>query len=80
MENVKDLDLGHIDTGFGACVAPTCNAGHLQAKHSRRPRAAVLVRAPRRACGAGEEEEKGAQAKLRRVSVAAGWQPVPPGA
>ena len=37
----------------------------------------ALAVPPRRACGDGEEEAKGAQAELQRASLAAGWQPVP---
>lgn len=76
---MRGLDLGHTETISGAQPrfphVQRWAVGHLWVKNLRCLCAAVLVRAPRRACGDGEEKAKGVQAELQTVSLAAGWQP-----
>lgn len=72
---MRGLDLGHTETISGAQPRFThvqrWAVGHLWAKNLRCLCAAVLVHAPHRACGDGEEKAKGAQAELQTVSLAA---------
>lgn len=50
--------------------------GLVQPQHRQCPRAAVLLRAPRRTQGDGGEKAKGAQTEAQWASIPAGRQPV----